>query len=96
MPTSSPSSYEASRPLARTRYAFLTLPHYSMIALTNAIEPLRMANRVSGHVAYEWVVASLDGEPAVASNGMMITPTIRLAPPVCRCCWPACRRPSAA
>jgi len=79
MPTSSPTLHDASRPPARTRYAFLTLPHYSMIALTNAIEPLRMANRVSGHAAYEWVVASLDGEPAVASNGMMITPTIRLA-----------------
>ena len=51
MPTSSPSPHEASRPLPRTRYAFLTLPHYSMIALTNAIEPLRRANRVSGHVA---------------------------------------------
>jgi transcriptional regulator GlxA family with amidase domain len=50
-----------------------------MIALTNAIEPLRMANRVSGQTAYEWVVASLDGTPNVASNGMMLAPTIRLA-----------------
>lgn len=78
-PTNAISSTESGRPLARTRYAFLTLPQYSMIALTNAIEPLRMANRVSGQVAYEWVVTSLDGEPAVASNGMMLTPTVRLA-----------------
>jgi transcriptional regulator GlxA family with amidase domain len=62
-----------------TRYAFLTLPQYSMIALTNAIEPLRMANRVSGQSAYEWVVASLEGTPSVASNGMMLAPTSRLA-----------------
>jgi len=68
----------SSRPLARTRYAFLTLADYSMIALTNAIEPLRMANRVSGQVAYEWLVATLDGQPAVASNGLTLTPTMKL------------------
>ncbi|MGI9246304.1 MAG: GlxA family transcriptional regulator, partial [Steroidobacteraceae bacterium] len=62
-----------------TRYAFLTLPDYSMIALTNAIEPLRMANRVSGQSAYEWVVASLDGAPVAASNGLMISPIRALA-----------------
>ena len=59
----------------RTRYAFLTLPDYSMIALTNAIEPLRMANRVSGQNAYEWLVVSSDGVPVTASNGLMLTPT---------------------
>ena len=63
----------------RTRYAFLTLPDYSMIALANAIEPLRMANRVSGQGAYEWLVVSSDGEPVTASNGLMMTPTTRLA-----------------
>ncbi|HEX6572863.1 MAG TPA: GlxA family transcriptional regulator [Steroidobacteraceae bacterium] len=63
----------------RTRYAFLTLADYSMIALANAVEPLRMANRVSGQAAYEWVIATLDGTPAVASNGMMLTPTCKLA-----------------
>jgi AraC family transcriptional regulator, glycine betaine-responsive activator len=63
----------------RTRYAFLTLPDYSMIALANAIEPLRMANRVSGQDAYEWLVVSPNGEPVTASNGLMMTPTTRLA-----------------
>lgn len=62
-----------------TRYAFLTLPQYSMIALTNAIEPLRMANRVAGVPAYEWVLATLDGLPVAASNGMTLVPTTRLA-----------------
>jgi len=65
--------------MPRTRYAFLTLPDYSMIALTNAIEPLRMANRVSGLSAYEWLVVSSDGAPVTASNGLMMTPTTRLA-----------------
>jgi transcriptional regulator GlxA family with amidase domain len=69
----------SSTAVTRTRYAFLTLPDYSMIALANAVEPLRMANRVSGQVAYEWTIASLDGRPAKASNGMMLTPTSGLA-----------------
>jgi AraC family transcriptional regulator, glycine betaine-responsive activator len=67
------------RPLTKTRYAFLTLADYSMIALANAIEPLRMANRVSGRAAYEWLVVTLDGRPVTASNGLMMTPTTTLA-----------------
>lgn len=50
-----------------------------MIALTNAVEPLRMANRVSGQPAYEWLIVTLDGQPATASNGLMTTPTTKLA-----------------
>jgi AraC family transcriptional regulator, glycine betaine-responsive activator len=63
----------------KTRYAFLTLPDYSQIAVANAVEPLRMANRVSGQTAYEWLVASLDGRPVPASNGLTFTPTERLS-----------------
>jgi transcriptional regulator GlxA family with amidase domain len=62
-----------------TRYAFLTLKDYSMIALTNAVEPLRMANRVSGRPVYEWRIVSLDGQPVAASNGLMFTPTEQLS-----------------
>jgi transcriptional regulator GlxA family with amidase domain len=68
-----------STPSTTTRYAFLTLPDYSMIALTNAVEPLRMANRVSGQPAYEWVIATVDGRPALASNGLTLTPTATLS-----------------
>ena len=52
----------------KSRFAVLTLPHYSAIALTNAVEPLRMANSLAGQVAYEWVVASLDGQAVAASD----------------------------
>ncbi len=62
----------------RTRFAFLTLPRYSMIALSNAVEPLRMANIISGQIAYEWSIASLDGAPTPASNGLQMAPTIAL------------------
>ncbi|MDE1173577.1 MAG: GlxA family transcriptional regulator [Parvibaculaceae bacterium] len=56
------------------RIAFLTLPNYSMIAFTNALEACRMANYVSGRAAYEWQVVTLDGKPAMASNGLSVSP----------------------
>lgn len=61
--------------LPRSTFAFLTLPRYSMIALSNAVEPLRMANSVTGQTVYEWAIVSLDGEPTPASNGFKLTPT---------------------
>ncbi len=62
----------------KSRFAFLTLPQYSAIALTNAVEPLRMANTLSGQAAYEWVIASLDGQAVPASNGLALAPTVAL------------------
>lgn len=62
----------------KSRFAFLTLPQYSAIALTNAVEPLRMANTLAGQVAYEWVIASLGGQPVAASNGLALAPTVAL------------------
>lgn len=60
------------------RIGFLTLPSYSMIALSNALEPLRMANRICNRQAYEWFIVSLDGQPVAASNGLALSPTVAL------------------
>jgi transcriptional regulator GlxA family with amidase domain len=62
-------------PSQKSHFAFLTLPQYSMIALTNAVEPLRMANSISGQLAYEWSIVSLDGAPVLASNGLTLSST---------------------
>ncbi len=61
------------------RFGFLTLPSYSMIACANAIEALRMANRVAGQPAYAWQVVTPDGHAAAASNGLMLTPCAMLS-----------------
>jgi transcriptional regulator GlxA family with amidase domain len=61
--------------LRKSHFAFLTLPQYSMIALSNAVEPLRMANSISGQLAYEWSIASMDGAAVPASNGLTLAPT---------------------
>jgi len=61
-----------------SQFAFLTLPQYSMIALSNAVEPLRMANNLLGKQVYSWSIVSLDGAPTTASNGLQLTPTLPL------------------
>ncbi len=56
------------------RIGFVLLPHFSMIAFTSAVEVLRLANRTSERLLYEWVLLSIDGAPIHASNGIEITP----------------------
>jgi transcriptional regulator GlxA family with amidase domain len=75
MPAAARPPVVIAEPPPRQRYAFLTLPQYSSIALSSAIETLRMANRVLGHDAYEWTLVSESGEPVAASNGLALAPT---------------------
>lgn len=53
---------------------FLLLPNFSMIAFTNAVEPLRMANYLSRKKLYRWSLISTTGEPVCASNGLAVSP----------------------
>lgn len=64
----------AADPPLTQRYGFLLLPRYSMIAFSAIIEPLRMANQISGTTLYEWVILTADGQPVSASNGLVIPP----------------------
>lgn len=57
---------------------FLTLRNFSMIALTNALEPLRMANGLTGCELYRWSVYSTNGQPVAASSGLTLTPTHKI------------------
>ncbi len=66
---------ETAAVLRKCKYAFLTLPNYSLIAVSNALEPLRMANRLVGRDVYEWSLVSLDGADTVASSGLTLAPT---------------------
>ena len=64
--------------LPKSKYAFLTLPRYSMIALSSAVETLRMANIVTQQTVYDWSIVSLDGQTIPASNGLQMAPTVAL------------------
>ena len=57
---------------------FLTLNNFSMIAFTNALEILRMANYLLGEQIYQWSVFSVDGKPVEASNGLSVNKTTQL------------------
>jgi len=56
------------------KIGFLTLNNFSLIAFSNAIEVLRIANYLSGQNIYQWSVITVDGEPVRCSNGLTITP----------------------
>jgi transcriptional regulator GlxA family with amidase domain len=65
---------ESPAVLRKCKYAFLTLANYSLIAVSNALEPLRMANRLVAKDVYEWSVVTLDGQPAESSSGLKLSP----------------------
>jgi transcriptional regulator GlxA family with amidase domain len=53
------------------RFAFVLLPEFTMMPVTSAIEPMRLANRTSGKELYSWTMHSIDGQPVAASNGIL-------------------------
>lgn len=52
--------------------AFVVLPEVNMMALTSAIEPMRVANMLSGCELYRWRLYSLDGKSVRASNNIVL------------------------
>jgi transcriptional regulator GlxA family with amidase domain len=52
---------------------FLLVPDFSMIAFAASLEPLRLANRVSGRPLFAWRTYSPDGQPIAASNGVPLS-----------------------
>ena len=60
----------ARHPIKRS-IAFFLIPDFTMVAFATALEPLRIANRMLGYEAYRWRLASLDGQPVPASNGVL-------------------------
>ncbi|MDZ7829918.1 MAG: hypothetical protein U5K33_10670 [Halofilum sp. (in: g-proteobacteria)] len=69
-------SNEIQKPI---RVGFLLTPGYSLIAFASAIDPLRMANRLTGKELYQWITYTVDGERVTASNGVEVTPDAALS-----------------
>jgi transcriptional regulator GlxA family with amidase domain len=55
-----------------SHFGFLPLDQFSMIAFSNAVEVLRMANYLERAPLYRWSVLSADGRPVAASNGLSL------------------------
>ncbi len=51
---------------------FLVLSGASILCVASAIDPLRVANRIIGEVAFDFRLVSVDGQPAITSCGMPI------------------------
>lgn len=57
---------------APDRFVFLLLENFTLLAFSCAIEPLRIANRISGRPLYEWSVVSESGAPVTSSSGVAV------------------------
>lgn len=62
----------SSKSAGTIKVGFLLVPNFSMIAFSAALEPLRVANRVSGDALFDWVIASANNESVTASNGVCV------------------------
>ncbi|WP_339515520.1 GlxA family transcriptional regulator [Pseudomonas sp. RL_15y_Pfl2_60] len=65
-------------PLPQT-IGFLLLDNFTLISLASAIEPLRMANQLSGKELYRWYTITLTGATVSASDGLNISPDASLS-----------------
>ena len=54
------------------RVGFYLARRFSILPFINALDPLRMANRLSNRTLFEWSFISRDGAPVEAINGMTI------------------------
>ena len=61
------------------RFGFLLMPEFSMLSFASMLEPLRMANRISKKLLYEWQLFSPDNGTIRPSNGIEFPPTRVLA-----------------
>ena len=64
--------YELESPGPRRDFYFLMLPKMTMLAFSAAVEPLRIANQLTGKCLYRWFLLSEDGKPVRCSNGVSI------------------------
>ncbi len=52
--------------------SFVLLPKFTMLAFSAAIEPMRIANQLTGQALFHWQTLSEDGAPVTCSNGVPV------------------------
>ena len=68
-------------PTLPTRFGFLLIDVFTLISMSSAVEPLRMANRICGRKVYRWKMISATGEAVTASDGLSINVDAGIADP---------------
>ncbi|MCA1773456.1 MAG: GlxA family transcriptional regulator [Halomonas sp.] len=66
---------------SRRRVAFVLLPGFSMLAHASALEPLQMANQLSGQMLYHTVTLSMDDESVRSAAQLSVLAQHTLASP---------------
>ncbi|MCT4654435.1 MAG: GlxA family transcriptional regulator [Cohaesibacter sp.] len=61
------------------KVAFIAFDRLSMVALASAIEPLRLANRLTEKNLFDWSIYSLDGEAVMTSSKLKLMPDLPLS-----------------
>jgi len=62
----------APAPSRRRNFVFVLLDEFSFMPFAAAVEPLRIANRMSGQPLYRWTVVSESGRPVACSSGVRV------------------------
>nr|WP_309502169.1 GlxA family transcriptional regulator [uncultured Roseovarius sp.] len=68
------ASFDIPQVAAPRDFDFVLLPKLTMLALSAAIEPLRVANQISRQELYRWRTMTTDGEPIRCSNNLRLVP----------------------
>lgn len=66
------STRVAVEPSRQRSFVFLLLDNFTLLSFTAAIEPLRIANRMSGQTLYRWSVVADGGQDVRSSCGVTI------------------------
>lgn len=66
------ASYALAEPGPARDFYFMMLPKMTMLAFSAAVEPLRIANQLTGKCLYRWYLLSEDGQPVRCSNAVSI------------------------
>jgi len=72
-------SIPLSGKLTQRSMGFLLMPNFTLLAFANALDALRMANRLSGQSLYSWQLLSLEATPVRSSCTLTIDTDLRLA-----------------
>lgn len=59
---------------ATQRFGFLLVSNFSLIALSSAVDPLRLANMALQRRMFEYVTIGVTSEPVVSSDGISVLP----------------------
>ncbi|RUX47511.1 GlxA family transcriptional regulator [Mesorhizobium sp. M4A.F.Ca.ET.050.02.1.1] len=55
------------------RVVILLLPGFSQLSLSSFIDPLRLANSMTGRSYFDWVISSSDGRPIECASGLVVS-----------------------